>query len=97
MLGDRRWAMRQCAAQMRSDTLAAEEDLDRLRGDPCLDLLMHEVVRHAVIVLGDLDMVIEVHPAALPLGIFVGLVRQGAECRAIEFLEQLAPTSTPAA
>jgi hypothetical protein len=83
MLGDRRWTMPQGAVQIRSDALAAEEDLDRSRDDPCLDFL---------IVLGNLDMVIKVHPAALPLGILVRFVRQGDESRSIELLKQLAPT-----
>ena len=49
-------------AQMRGDPLAAQENLDGLQGDPCLDLLMHEVVRDAVIVFGDLDVVVEIEP-----------------------------------
>src|SRR3569623_3415146 len=95
MLGNRR-AMRQRAAQMRRHPLAAEEDLDGLLGDASLDLLMHEVMRDAVVMLGDLDMIIEVDPAALPLGVLVRLIRQGDQRRVIEFLEQLAPASSPA-
>ena len=45
---------------------------------------------------GDLDMVIEIDPAALPLGILVRFIRQGGERRMIELLEQVAPTSPPA-
>lgn len=36
---------------------------------------------------GNLDMIVEIDPAALPLGMLVGLVRQGAQRRAIELLE----------
>jgi len=97
MLGNRRRAMRQGAAQMRRHSLAAEENLDGLLGDASLDLLMHEVVRNAVVMLGDLDVIIEVDPAALPLGILVRLIRQWGQRRAIELLEQVAPTSSPAA
>ena len=82
---------------MRRHPLAAEEYLDGLLGDARLDLLMNEVVRDAVVMLGDLDMIIEVDPAALPLGILVRLIRQGGERRMIELLEQFAPTSSPAA
>ncbi len=95
MLGNRGRTMWQSAAQMRGDPLAAEEYLDGLLGDASLDLLMHEVVRNAVVMLGDLDVIIEVDPAALPLGILVRLIRQGGERRTIELLEQLAPTSSP--
>lgn len=77
MLADRRRTMRQGAAQMRGDTLAAQENLDGLEGDPCFDLLMQEVVGNAVVMLGDLDVIIEVDPAALPLGVLVELIRQG--------------------
>ena len=96
VLGDRRRTMRQGAAQMRGDTLAAQENLDCSRGDPCLDLLMHEVVRHAVIMFGNLNMIVEIDPAALPLGVLVGFVGQWGQRRSVERLEKLAPTSSPA-
>src|SRR4051812_11916545 len=82
---------------MRRHPLAAQENLDGLLGDAGLDLLTHEVVRDAVVMLGDLDVIIEVDPAALPLGILVRLIRQGSECRTIELFEQVAATSPPAA
>lgn len=93
MLGNRRRAMRQGAAQMRRHPLTAEENLDGLLSDASLDLLMHEVVRDAVVVPGDLDVIIEVDPAALPLRTLVRFIRQGGERRTIEVLEQVAPTS----
>ena len=96
MLGDGGRTMRQGAAQMRRHTLAAQENLDGLLGDPSLDLLTHEVMRDAVVMFGNLDMIIEVDPTALPLGILVGLVRQRRERRTIELVEQFAPTSPPA-
>ena len=79
----------------RRHALAAEENLNGPQGDPCLDLLMQEIVGNAVIMFGDLDMIVEAHPAALPLGILVRLVRQGRQGRAIELLKQLAPASSP--
>src|SRR5512133_3626922 len=96
MIGNRGRAMRQGAAQMRRHPLAAEEDLDGLLGDAGLNLLMHEVVRDAVVMLGNLDMIIELDPTTLPLGILVRLIRQRGERRMIELLEQFAPTSPPA-
>ena len=76
VFGDGRRPMRPDAAAMAGDPLAAMEDLDRGGGDPRLDLLADQLVRHAVVVLGNLDMVVEVDPAALPFGVFVGFGRQ---------------------
>ena len=45
--------------------------------------------------LGDLDVVVEIDPAALPLGVFVGLGRQRLQRRPIELLEQRAPAVVP--
>src|ERR1700728_3777213 len=97
VLGDCSRTMRQGAAQMRGDALAAQENLDRPCGDPRLDLLVYETVRNAVIVLGDLDMIVEIDPAALPLCILVRLVWQRQQCRVIEFVEELVPAASPAA
>src|SRR4051794_16023625 len=66
------------------------EDLDGGGRDPGLDLLARQGMRNAVVVLGDLDMVVEPHPAALPLGVLVGLGWQGREGRAFDLLEELA-------
>ncbi len=87
MLGDGRRTMRQGAAQMRRHTLAAQENLDGLLGDPCLDLLPYEAVGNTVVMFGNLDVIIEIDPAALPFGILVGLIRQRRERRTIELVE----------
>src|SRR5215470_12674699 len=96
MLGDRGRTMRHGAAQMRGHALAAEENLDGPGGDARLDFLTDEAVRNAVIVLGDLDMIIEVDAAALPFRVLVGFFRQRQQGRTIEFIEQLAPAASPA-
>ena len=54
-------------------------------------------MRHAVVVLGDLDMVVEVDPAALPLGVFVGFGRQRLQRRLVELVIQRPPARSPAA
>ena len=77
VLGDGGRPMRAQAAAMAGDPFAAMEDLDCRGGDPRLDLLADQLVRHAVVVLGDLDVVVEADPAALPLGVFVGLGGSG--------------------
>src|SRR5512135_2967517 len=52
-------AMRAQAAQVTGDPLAAVEDLDGSGGDACLNLLTQPRMRHAVPVLGDLDVIVE--------------------------------------
>src|ERR1700751_1066563 len=81
VFGYRGRPMRPQAAPMAGDALAAGEDLDPRRGDPRLDLLADQLVRHAVEMLGDLDVVVETDPAALPLGVFVRERRQLPERR----------------
>ena len=81
VLGDGGRPVRPSAAAMRCDARAAVRDLDRGGGDPCLDL----------------HMVVEVDPAALPLGIFVGFGRQRLQQRAIELLEERSPAHPGAA
>jgi len=76
--------------------LAAQENLDGFGGDPCLDVLPYETMRNAVVVLGDLDMIIEIDATALPLSILVGLVRWPQQRRTIELVEELTPAPTPA-
>jgi len=97
VFGDSRRPMRPGAASMTGNALAAMENLDGRGGDPRFDLLTDQLVRHAVEVLGDLDMVIEVDPAALPLGVFVGFGRQGLQRRPVELVIQRPPAGSPAA
>src|ERR1700742_443401 len=82
---------------MRCHALAAQEYLDRPGGDPRLNLLAHEAVRHTVIVLGDLDMIIEVDATALPLRILIMFIRQRHQRWAIKLIKQLTPAASPAA
>ena len=44
---------------------------------------------HAVEVLLELDVVVNIHPGCLPDGEFIGLVRQRTQGRSIQFFEQL--------
>src|SRR3954454_2525143 len=97
VLGDGGRPVRAGAAPMAGDPLAAMEDLDRGGGDARLDLLADQLVRHAVVMLSDLDVVVEVDPAALPLGVFVGFRRQPLRRRPVELLEERPPAGTPAA
>ena len=64
-------------------------------GDPRLDLLAEQAVRHRVVVLVDLDVVVEADPAALPLGVVVGLGRQRLQRRPVELARTAARRLTP--
>jgi hypothetical protein len=96
MFGDGGRTMRQSAAQMRRYALAVQENLDGPGSDPGLNVLTDETVRNAVVVLGDLDVIIEIDATALPLRILLGLVRQRQQGRAIELVEELTPAAAPA-
>src|SRR5690348_18173411 len=76
VLGDSGRPMRGQAAAMAGDPFAAMKDLDRYSGDTRLDLLADQLVRHAVVMLGDLDVVVEADAAALPRRILVSQRRQ---------------------
>jgi len=52
------------------------EDLHRLRRDACLNLFAEKPKRNRIEMLVDLDVVVEVHPTALPGGIFIRCRRQ---------------------
>ena len=71
VLGDSGRPMRAQVSAMAGEPFAAMKDLDCRGGDARLDLLAEQLVRHAVVMLGDLDVVVEAHTAALPLGVFV--------------------------
>ncbi len=86
VLSERGRMMRAQAAQMRRHQLAAMEDLNRLDCDACLDLFAQQPKRHRIEVLVDLDVVVEVHPTALPRGIFIRCRRRLSQCGPIELL-----------
>src|ERR1700719_1186275 len=96
MLRDRCRAMRHGAAQMGRHALATQENLDGPGGDACLDVLPYETMRNAVVVLGDLDMIVEIDATALPLRILVGFIRQRQQRGTVELIEQLTPALPPA-
>src|ERR1700721_3606820 len=96
MLGDGGRTMWQRAAQMGCDALAAQENLDRPGRDPCLDLLTGEAVGNAVVVLGDLHMIIEIDATPLPFRALVGFVRQPQGRRPVGFTKKLTGAPPPA-
>jgi hypothetical protein len=83
-----------CGAQtaaVAGDPLAAVKDLDCCGGNTRLDLMARQLVRHTVVMLGDLDVVVEADPAALPLGILVRERRQRPERRLVQLLKKRPP------
>ena len=75
---------------MCGDPLALGEYLDGTAGEPDLDLGTGKAMRHAVIMLVDIDVIIDPDAAGAPFGEHVRLGRQGLECRTIEVFEELA-------
>src|SRR6267378_3206590 len=97
VFGDGGRAVRSQAAAVAGDALAAVENLDCCRSDPRLDLLADQLVRHAVVMLGELDVVIEVDATALPLGVLVGKGWQRHERRLVQRFEERTPAHAPTA
>src|SRR6266436_5534559 len=62
-----------------------------------LDLLADQLVRHAVVMLGELDVVIEVDATALPRGVLVGKGWQRHERRLVQRFEERPPAHAPTA
>ena len=89
MLGDGRVPVIAARAHVRGDPLALQEDLDRPGGQPHLDLGAGEAMRNAVIMGGDLDVIIDADAAVAPFRELVGLGRQGLQRRTIDLFEQL--------
>ena len=60
------------AAHMRGDAPALVEDLDGPACHARVDRRVDQLIRHAVKVVGDLDVIVDVHAIALPGRQFVG-------------------------
>src|SRR3989338_3702266 len=69
--------------------VALEEHLDGGRGDAGLDALVHQLVRHAVEVVLDVDVVVDVDAAVLPGGHLEAGRGQRFQRRQVQALEQL--------
>ena len=76
---------------MRRDTVTGMEHLDRRVGDPGLDQLPDQPRGDRVEMPVQLNVVIGCHPAALPLGIGVGISRQRQQHRPVDAVEELPP------
>ena len=85
------------AADVHGDALALAEQLDRALGDPGVELLADQPVRHRVVMPVDVDVVVEPDPPRPPFGILVGLGRQLLQRRLVELEKQVAPADAEAA
>ena len=97
VIGDRGRAIRALAARMRRHQLAAMEDLHCLRRDACVHLFPQQPERYRIEMLLNLDVVIEIDPAVLPVRIFIRHWRQRPERGLVELLVERAPCRAPAA
>jgi hypothetical protein len=88
VLGHRGVPMVAAGPQMSSDPLTLQKDLNSARRQPHLDFAAGTVVRNAVEMTFELDMVVDADPAEAPLGKAIGLSRQRVEVGPIELLEQ---------
>jgi hypothetical protein len=88
VLGERRVLAIAAAAGMSGDSFAPEEDLDGPRRQPRLDLGAQETMRDAVIMEGDLDMIVDADAAFLPFRVLIGLRRQRLQRRTIDLFQQ---------
>src|SRR6202041_2688363 len=90
VLGNGRVLPVSACAQMNGDTLALMENLAAASGQPRLDLGAGEAVGDRIIVGVNVDVIVDADPAHAPFAVFVRLVRQRLERRAIDLLEELA-------
>ncbi len=77
---------------VRRDPPAGHEDFDGGRRDARLDARVHELIRHAVPVVRDVDVIVDVDATRLPCRQLVPMGRQRAKRWPIELLEERPPT-----
>lgn len=78
---------------MSGHAMAAQEHVHGGGREACPHTMADEGVRHAVVVVIDVDVVVEGDRALLPLGVHVRTRGQGAHGGTIERLEDTAPRS----
>ncbi|MNN33012.1 hypothetical protein D3C81_1467490 [compost metagenome] len=63
-------------ATMAGHALVGMEALHRLRGQPHFELMLHQLVRHRVVMAVDFDVVVDVDSHLFPLGVDVRMLWQ---------------------
>ena len=89
VLGNGRVLVVTAGAHMRGDPLAFEENLDGPHRQPRVDLGAGAAMGHAVIMGGDLDVIVDADAASPPFRELVRLGRQGPQRWPIDRLQQL--------
>ena len=79
MFFDRGVLMGNKATDMAGHALAFAKGLHGVGRKPDFEFFALEFVRHAVVVIVDFDVVVDADGGDLPLGVFVGFVRQWLE------------------
>jgi len=76
---------------VRGDSASLEEDLDGGNCETNIELFMDQLVRDAVVVVVDLDVIIDIDPGTLPFGINIGMNGEGFQNRFFEGFEEEFP------
>ena len=79
---------------MRGTAPPVEEEFDGARREARLDPLVHELIRHAVEIVVNLDVIIDVDATRLPFRQLVARLRQREERRPIELLKERTSADT---
>ncbi|MNN07897.1 hypothetical protein D3C81_1207330 [compost metagenome] len=74
-------------AQVAGHTLVGVEAFHRLRGQAYFELVLHQLVRHRVVVAVDFDVVVDVHSHLFPFGVDVRMLRQRLQCGLVDGFE----------
>ena len=83
-------------ARMHGDAVPLQEDFDGQLRHPGLDARVDQLIRHAVEVVIDLDVIVDIHSAGLPGRQLVPGARQRPQRGPIDLLEERAPTDPEA-
>lgn len=83
-------AAAEVGAYVGGDALAFEEDFDGGSGELDVDGFVDEAARNAVVVVIDFDVVVDVDLGGLPIGEFVGAVREREGGGTVKLVEELA-------
>ena len=83
-------------ARMHGDAVPLQEDFDGQLRHPGLDARVDQLIRHAVEVVIDLDVIVDVHAAGLPVASSYRVRGSGRNADLIDLLEEGAPADAKA-
>ncbi|MNR40218.1 hypothetical protein D3C85_1584870 [compost metagenome] len=72
---------------MTGHALIGVEALDGLRSQPHFELVLHQLIRHRVVMAVDLDVVVDVDAHFFPFGVDVRVFRQRLQRGLVDGLE----------